>query len=352
MHHNNAFCLDLLYRKRSYSDQHIRDLEYFCGSVQRPHVRGPMSPDVVALVVLVSDGWVEPIGSSGAPHSRLERVGRRAPTRPTPVSFRLLYLLHSPVSCSPLVINWPPHSTSRCCQDCFQVEAKCLSGPGCAGVRVYRPHLIPSDSPCCLTQIVAVGEVKPCELRQLPETDRVFGQFEKARVSSDWEYSKMGEEEVATKKGRRMIACSGRFHQKLLEPFFIVCEHADQWSKRGTWLASFVEQFNIKLLVIWACIQRWLVITVKIGKNSLEDVMLVIYRICTADSAELVLVCVGWLYVMLLVKYLQYCLLLSVIELCGHGFWRRRGRGLLSVWFSSDRANGFTVAQARFTLKH
>ena len=98
MHHNNALCLDLLYRKRSYSDQHIRDLEYFCGSVQRPHVRGPMSPDVVALVVLVSDGWVELIGSSGsgAPHSRLERVGRRAPTRPTPVSFRPL---PAPLSC-------------------------------------------------------------------------------------------------------------------------------------------------------------------------------------------------------------------------------------------------------------
>ena len=57
-------------------------------------------------------------------------------------------------------------------------------------------------------------------------------------------------------------------------------------------------------------------------------------------------------YVMLLVKYLQYLLLFSMIKLYGHGFWRRRGRGLLSVWFSSDSANGFTVApQARFTLK-
>ena len=351
MHHNNAFCLDLLYRKKVLERsayQRFRVLLWQCSETSCPRTNVPRccgtgGPGVRRL------GW-----NDRQQHQWRTALptGESRPTSPDTTNTSFL----PPLTCSTLLcparLSWstdphiPPLAAAKIASKWKQSASQARVAPASGFIGLtWFPW-------SCLTQIVAVGEVKPCELRQLPETDRVFGQFEKARVSSDWESFKMGEEEVATKKGRRMIACSGRFHQKLLEPFFIVCEHADQWSKRGTWLASFVEQFNIKLLVIWACIQRWLVITVKIGKNSLEDVMLVIYRICTADSAELVLVCVGWLYVMLLVKYLQYCLLLSVIELCGHGFWRRRGRGLLSVWFSSDRANGFTVAQARFTLKH
>ena len=52
--------------------------------------------------------------------------------------------------------------------------------------------------------------------RQLPETDRVSGQFVDQGVSSERESWKMGEEE-ALRKGRRLIACSGW----LLQLFFV-----------------------------------------------------------------------------------------------------------------------------------
>ena len=74
----------------------------------------------------------------------------------------------------------------------------------------------------------------------------------------------MGEEEVATKKGRRMIACSGRFHQKLLEPFLIAYEHADQYTLSEAREAFDWQGVNIKLLVIWAWFMCAVLITVKI----------------------------------------------------------------------------------------
>ena len=69
----------------------------------------------------------------------------------------------------------------------------------------------------------------------------------------------MGEEEVATKKGRRLIACSGLFRQKLLrspQPFLMVYEHAGQCTLSETREALdcqlLWQQFNKKLLGIWA----------------------------------------------------------------------------------------------------
>ena len=69
---------------------------------------------------------------------------------------------------------------------------------------------------------------------------------------------------MATKKGRRMIACSGRFPQKLLEPFFIVYEHADQYTLSEAREALGWQEINIKLLVIWAWFMCAVLITVKI----------------------------------------------------------------------------------------
>ena len=69
---------------------------------------------------------------------------------------------------------------------------------------------------------------------------------------------------MATKKGRRMIACSGRLHQKLLEPFLIVYEHADQCTLSEAREALGWQEFNIKLLVIWAWFMCAVLITVKI----------------------------------------------------------------------------------------